>query len=46
MVLVYRERGDISPDGHVHFVKDTVRLSTFRVIATVNGGEVISSDSL
>ncbi len=32
-------------DGHVQFVKNSVSLPTFRALATVNGGEVISSDS-
>ncbi|AMV38634.1 DUF1559 domain-containing protein [Planctomyces sp. SH-PL62] len=33
-------------DGHVQFVKDSVSLPTWRSIATRNGGEVVSSDSL
>ena len=33
-------------DGHVQFVKDSVALTTWRAVATRNGGEVVSSDSL
>ncbi len=33
-------------DGHVLFIKNTVSFATFRAIATINGGEVISSDQL
>ncbi|WP_165245101.1 DUF1559 family PulG-like putative transporter [Paludisphaera soli] len=33
-------------DGHVQFVKDSVSLPTWRSIATRNGGEVVSADSL
>ena len=32
-------------DGHVQFVKDSVSLQTFRAVATINGGEVISADA-
>lgn len=32
-------------DGHVSFVKDSVSLSTFRSIATIGGGEVLSADA-
>jgi prepilin-type processing-associated H-X9-DG protein len=33
-------------DGSVHFIKNTINLATFRYIITLNGGEVISADSL
>ena len=33
-------------DGSVRFIKSTINLATFRNIITLNGGEVISSDSL
>ncbi len=33
-------------DGHVAFVKDSVSLFTWRGLATRNGGEVLSADSL
>jgi prepilin-type N-terminal cleavage/methylation domain-containing protein/prepilin-type processing-associated H-X9-DG protein len=32
-------------DGHVQFIKDSVNLSTFRALATIKAGEVISADS-
>ncbi len=32
-------------DGSVRFIKDTVNLASFRAILTLNGGEVVSSDS-
>ena len=32
-------------DGSVHFVKNSVSVTTYRAIATIAGGEVISSDS-
>jgi prepilin-type processing-associated H-X9-DG protein len=32
-------------DGSVHFVKNTVNLAAWQAIATVAGGEVVSSDS-
>ncbi|MGE5757176.1 MAG: DUF1559 domain-containing protein [Planctomycetaceae bacterium] len=32
-------------DGHVQFVKDSVNLTTWRGLATRNGGEVLSSDA-
>ncbi|MGO9464400.1 MAG: H-X9-DG-CTERM domain-containing protein [Isosphaeraceae bacterium] len=32
-------------DGSVHFVKNTVSLATYRALATIAGGEVISSDA-
>jgi prepilin-type N-terminal cleavage/methylation domain-containing protein/prepilin-type processing-associated H-X9-DG protein len=32
-------------DGSVHFIKDTINYSTYRALGTINGGEVISSDS-
>ncbi|MDR3635873.1 MAG: DUF1559 domain-containing protein [Isosphaeraceae bacterium] len=32
-------------DGHVQFIKDSVSLTTFRAIATIAGGEVISADA-
>ena len=32
-------------DGSVHFVKNTINLAAWQAIATVAGGEVISSDS-
>jgi prepilin-type N-terminal cleavage/methylation domain-containing protein/prepilin-type processing-associated H-X9-DG protein len=33
-------------DGSVRFIKSTINLAAFRYIVTLNGGEVISSDSL
>jgi prepilin-type processing-associated H-X9-DG protein len=33
-------------DGHVGFVKDAVALPTWRAIATRDGGEVVSADSM
>ncbi len=33
-------------DGHVQFIKNTVSLPTFRAIATIQGGEIISADAL
>jgi prepilin-type processing-associated H-X9-DG protein len=33
-------------DGHVAFTKNTINLTVFRAIATIQGGEIISSDSL
>ena len=33
-------------DGSVRFVKSTINLAAFRFIITLNGGEVVSSDSL
>ncbi|AGA24638.1 DUF1559 domain-containing protein [Singulisphaera acidiphila] len=33
-------------DGHVQFAKNTVSVSTWRAIASRNGGEVISADQL
>ncbi|WP_410001740.1 H-X9-DG-CTERM domain-containing protein [Singulisphaera sp. GP187] len=33
-------------DGHVQFVKNSASAATWHSIATRNGGEVISSDSL
>jgi prepilin-type N-terminal cleavage/methylation domain-containing protein/prepilin-type processing-associated H-X9-DG protein len=33
-------------DGSVHFIKSTVSLATWRGLLSINGGEVISSDSL
>jgi prepilin-type N-terminal cleavage/methylation domain-containing protein/prepilin-type processing-associated H-X9-DG protein len=33
-------------DGHVGFTKNTISLPVFRAIATIQGGEIISSDSL
>ncbi len=33
-------------DGHVQFIKNTVALPVFRGIATIQGGEIISADSL
>jgi prepilin-type processing-associated H-X9-DG protein len=32
-------------DGHVQFLKDSVSQLTFRAVATIAGGEIISSDS-
>ena len=32
-------------DGSVHFVKNTINLTAWQAIATVAGGEVVSSDS-
>jgi prepilin-type N-terminal cleavage/methylation domain-containing protein/prepilin-type processing-associated H-X9-DG protein len=32
-------------DGSVHFLKDTIDYTTYRALGTINGGEVISSDS-
>ena len=33
-------------DGAVHFIKDSINLCIWRALATRNGGEVISGDSL
>jgi len=33
-------------DGHVQFAKDSINVSTWRAIASRNGGELISSDQL
>ena len=33
-------------DGHVQFLKNTVNVTVFRAISTIQGGEVISADSL
>lgn len=33
-------------DGHVQFIKDSVSLPTFRAIATISNGEVVSADAL
>ena len=33
-------------DGHIQFIKNTVSLPVFRGISTINGGEIISADSL
>jgi prepilin-type N-terminal cleavage/methylation domain-containing protein/prepilin-type processing-associated H-X9-DG protein len=33
-------------DGSVRFIKNTINLATFRGILSLNGGEVVSSDSL
>jgi prepilin-type N-terminal cleavage/methylation domain-containing protein/prepilin-type processing-associated H-X9-DG protein len=33
-------------DGHIQFVKNTVGLPVFRAISTINGGEIVSADSL
>ena len=33
-------------DGAVHFIKDSIDLGVWRALATRNGGEVISGDSL
>ncbi len=33
-------------DGAVHFIKDSIDLRVWRALATRNGGEVISGDSL
>jgi prepilin-type processing-associated H-X9-DG protein len=32
-------------DGHVLFIKDSINLPTFRALATISGGEVISADA-
>jgi prepilin-type N-terminal cleavage/methylation domain-containing protein/prepilin-type processing-associated H-X9-DG protein len=32
-------------DGHVQFIKNTINLATWQALATVAGGEVISSDA-
>jgi prepilin-type N-terminal cleavage/methylation domain-containing protein/prepilin-type processing-associated H-X9-DG protein len=32
-------------DGHVGFLKDTIDLAAFRALATIGGGEILSSDS-
>jgi prepilin-type N-terminal cleavage/methylation domain-containing protein/prepilin-type processing-associated H-X9-DG protein len=33
-------------DGHVQFTKNTVNLSVFRAISTIQGGEIVSADAL
>ncbi len=33
-------------DGSVRFIKNSVNLLTFRAVLTLQGGEVISSDTL
>ncbi len=33
-------------DGSVRFVKSTINLGAFRAILSLNGGEVVSADSL
>jgi prepilin-type N-terminal cleavage/methylation domain-containing protein/prepilin-type processing-associated H-X9-DG protein len=32
-------------DGSVHFIKNTVSVATYRALATIAGGEVVSSDA-
>ena len=32
-------------DGSVKFIKDSVNLTSWRAIGTMNGGEVVSADS-
>jgi prepilin-type N-terminal cleavage/methylation domain-containing protein/prepilin-type processing-associated H-X9-DG protein len=36
----------LSADGHVQFIKNSINLGVWQALATVAGGEVISSDSL
>ena len=33
-------------DGHVQFIKSTVNIATWRAVATIAGGEVVSADQL